>query len=340
MKNSLFVLCSVLVLVLYPSLIPLLQAEGIGMVTGSRTGTYIQFGNDMARIASKDGLEILVKDSEGSIDNIRRLISQENAALAIVQSDVLGFLKRSNDREMVQVSRKLRLIFPFYNEEVHLFARKGLGSFQDLRGKRVVVGTKGSGNWLTANNLLQMFNVVPAESIELSPPDGVSAVLAGSADAMFYVAGKPVKLFTNLQELQQHQQYSSLLNQVHFLPLDHERMLEEYIPSSIGPDDYKWLTQKTTTIAVKSALISFDFSSKANPYLKKRCDDIAKLGNAVRTNFKELVDSGHAKWKEVDLDSELVNWEKDTCSNRVTSKPKWTGKKKLEDELREILKRP
>jgi TRAP transporter TAXI family solute receptor len=167
--------------------VPQAKAESIGMVTGSTTGTYFQFGQDIAKLAPTAGLEILVRESEGSIGNIRRLISRENAALGIVQSDVLGFLSRSEDPEMRRISERLRLVFPFYNEEVHLLARKEVQRFEDLDGKRVVVGTKGSGNWLTSNNLLRMINIKPAERIELPPPEGASAVLGGEADAMVAV---------------------------------------------------------------------------------------------------------------------------------------------------------
>ena len=37
------------------------------MVTGTATGTYIQFGQDIAKVAQSVGLEFLVKESEGSI---------------------------------------------------------------------------------------------------------------------------------------------------------------------------------------------------------------------------------------------------------------------------------
>jgi TRAP-type uncharacterized transport system substrate-binding protein len=52
------------------SFVSQLRAEGIGMVTGTATGTYIQFGQDIAKVARSVGLDILVKESEGSIDNI------------------------------------------------------------------------------------------------------------------------------------------------------------------------------------------------------------------------------------------------------------------------------
>jgi TRAP transporter TAXI family solute receptor len=294
-----------------------LAADSIGMVTGSRTGTYIQFGQDIARVAQGSGLDILVKESEGSIDNIRRLVSAENAALSIVQSDVLGFLSRSADPQVRRIAERLRLIFPFYNEEVHLFARTDIRRFEDLGGRRVVVGTQGSGNWLTSNNLLRMVNVEPAERLELPPPEGVSAVLTGQADAMFYVVGKPAKLFTAMVELQQDPRYAQLAKDIHFVPLTHAAMLREYAGSSIGANDYAWLSDDVPTVAVKAVLISFDFSPRTNPHYRQRCEELGKLGLAIRGNFAELQRTGHPKWREVDLDQEIGIWKRDTCSHAV-----------------------
>jgi uncharacterized protein len=314
------------------------KAESIGMVTGSPAGTYFQFGQDIAGVARAAGMDILVKESEGSLDNIRRLVSRENAALGIVQSDVLGFLSRSEDPEVRRIAQRLRLVFPFYNEEVHLFARKEIRSFEDLAGKRVVIGTKGSGNWVTSNNLLRLVDVKPGERIELPPPEGVSSVLMGEADAMLYVAGKPVKLFTNIGELRKDPQYAPLVQKAHFVPLQHERMLKEYVASTIGPVDYEWLSEAVPTVAVKSVLISFDFSRRGNPHYQKRCEDLAKLGGAIRENFAELQRTGHSKWKEVNLDQDLGLWQRDSCSQPARREP---AKEKAEDvfkAIKEILK--
>ena len=56
------------------------QGDIIGMVTGAPTGTYYRFGNDMKEAVAKDGVGILVKESKGSIANINRITSNENAA--------------------------------------------------------------------------------------------------------------------------------------------------------------------------------------------------------------------------------------------------------------------
>jgi uncharacterized protein len=334
MQHGWSVLCGVLVGLTGLLCVPQATADVMGMVTGSQAGTYFEFGEEIATLAGKAGVPILVKESEGSIDNLRRLASPENAALGIVQSDVLGFVTRLHDPETRRIAAALRLIFPFYNEEVHLLARKEIQRFEDLAGKRVVVGTRGSGNWLTATNLLLMVNVRPAERLELPPPEAVSAVLQGRADAMFYVAGKPVKLFTTLGELQKEPQYADLAQGIHFVPLTHERMLREYVASTIGPNDYAWVEATVPTVAVKAALVSFDFSAQNTWYYRHRCQQLSILGKVIRANFPELQRTGHPKWKEVNLNEELGIWKRDTCS-QLTPRG---GEIEKEEDLLKALK--
>lgn len=313
------------------------DAQPVGMVTGSKTGTYIQFGNDIAEVAKTAGLNLEVKDSQGSIDNIKRMNSKENAALGIVQSDVLGFLNRSESPEMRKVAGRLRLIFPFYNEEVHLFANKSIQSFSDLQGKRVVVGEEGSGNWLTSINLLQLTGIKPVELLQTAPLPGVTAVLKGEADAMFYVAGKPVSLFTKLGNLVNNPEFAPLLANVHFVPLDDPKMIQEYASAKIGPTDYPWLESETPTIAVKAVLMSFDFSGKQSPYFTQRCGQLATLGQAIRANIDTLRQTGHAKWKEVDLDEKVGIWPLDPCSRNQDKNKAKDPKVDLTRELEKML---
>jgi TRAP transporter TAXI family solute receptor len=291
----------------------------MGVVTGSSAGTYIQFARDMASVTEASGLRLLVKESQGSLDNIRRMVSKENAAAGIVQSDVLGFLTRSTEERMRRVAARLRLIFPFYNEEIHLYARRDIRTFSELQGKRVVVGTKGSGNWLTSTNLLHMVGIEPGERLYMNPAAGATAVLTGSADAMFYVAGKPVKLFTNIEQLANNPKYQELIKEVHMVPLNDPKMLQEYANASLGPADYSWMAEEIPTIAVKALLVGFDFSSRKTPYYSKRCNELRILGDAVRSNIDELRRSGHPKWSEVNLDEDIGLWQRDRCSMEEAS---------------------
>jgi TRAP transporter TAXI family solute receptor len=300
------------------ALLSSVQAQQIGILTGSPTGTYYRFGQDIAAAAINNGLEVVVKESDGSVDNIRRLVSPENAALAIVQSDVLGFLNWSSDPAAQHIAAQLRLVFPFYNEEVHVLARKSIQRFSDLAGKRVVVGTQGSGSWMTARHVLHLLQLEPAEVIDdLTPPEAVYAVLVGQADAMFYVAGKPVTLFTNMEELGQDPRYTDLLQSVHFVPLQEAHLLNTYSPASIGPDDYAWISNTIPTISVKAVLISFDFSQSQTPYSRTRCAQLATLSRALYQHLDAWQRTGHPKWKEVDLTHRASIWPLDMCSQAV-----------------------
>lgn len=290
------------------------DSDALGMVTGPATGTQIQFGRDIAGVAKTVGLDILVKESQGSIDNIKRMDSQENAALGIVYADVLNYLSRSEKPEMRQIASRLRLIFPLYPAEAHLLARRSIQTLGDLQGQRVVAGESGSGTWLTTLNLLQLTGVKPAELLNISQLQGVTAVLKGEADAMFLVAGKPVSLFTKVGNLIDKPEFAPLLANVHFVPLNDPRLLREYSPATIGPADYHWMTGDVPTIAVKAVLMSFDFSSRQSPYFAQRCRQLATLGQAIRANLGPLRKTGHPKWKDVNLDEAVGIWQLDRCS--------------------------
>lgn len=313
-------------------------AKTIGMVTGSVNGTYIQIGRDIARVARKEGLEIEAKPSEGSLDNIDRITSKENAAFGIVQSDVLGFLKNDPSPKVQKVAKRLRMIFPFYNEEVHILARKEITKFSDLHQKRVAVGRQRSGTWLTANNLFRIVGIKPIQQHD-SPSEAIQKVLLGEIDAMIYVAGKPVKAFLPLAEIANAQNdptIQAFVEKVHFLPLTDERIFIEYDLGNLSSDDYPWMDQPVQTAAVRAILVGFDFSKRTNKYYKTRCKQFAQLAHAVRNSINELRSTGHKKWMEIDLDRDVGIWTRDTCA--LQSVEQGTGRyTKSGDSIRDIL---
>lgn len=316
----------------------LTAAESIGMVTGPPTGTQMQFGRDIANVAKSAGLDIEVKESQGSVENIRRMDSQENAALGIVYADLLGYLSRSENPNMRQVASRLRLIFPLYQAETHLLAHKSIQTLADLQGKRVVAGEQGSGTWLTTMNLLQLTNIKPAELLNMSHLDGLAALLKGQADAMFFVVGKPAPLFTKLGSLNEKPEYAAMVGNVHFVPLDDPRLLREYQAARIGPTDYSWMASEVPTVAVKAVLMSFDFSSKQNPYFALRCQQLEQLGQVIRTHIGQLQQTGHPKWKEINLEEQVGIWQPDRCSH---SKKQGSGPKlDVKGELEKLILKP
>ncbi len=340
MRRGLIAICAVLAGVAG-------AGEPIGMVTGSPTGTYYQFGRDMAAIAARDGLVIEVKESSGSLSNIERINSRENAALGIVQSDVLGYLKRDTalNREL---AARLRVIFPFYLEEVHILARRDIAAMRDLTGKRVAIGVDGSGTWLTAKNLFKLLRIAPAEEALLKTEEAELALLSGELDAMIYVAGKPVKAFAPLAQMAaaaDDPKAQAAVAGLHFVPVSpvsEAEVFAEYDESTIGPQDYPWLTAEVPVAAVRAVLVAFDFSACRSGYCKARCEQLRTLGGAVREGLPELQGGAHhPKWKEVSLDraTPVRGWQFDTCSQPERSesvKPaSQTSDSRLQERLRE-----
>lgn len=286
--------------------------DTIGLLTGPKAGTYYIFGRDIANVAQKAGVVVDPRPSEGSIDNIKRLNSKENATIAIVQADVLGFLGRSKNPKTMRMAKNLRMVFPFYNEEIHVLARDGIKDFSDLQGKTVAIGDDGSGNMLTAVNLFAITGINPAKTIKMPSAQGIVAVLKGEVDAAIYVGGKPVRLFKNLEDLSkpENKEYAPMLEKVHFVPMNDPKMLAEYKPAKITHDDYNFVKGEVPTISVPAIMISYNFSDGANP---ERCEQLANLANSIRASIASLKETGHPKWKEVDLDADVNNWKKDAC---------------------------
>ena len=55
----------------------------------------------------------------------------------------------------------LFMVFPLYNEEIHLLGRRGITDFDDLTDRRVAIGREGSGTYLTARLLFKVSEVTP-----------------------------------------------------------------------------------------------------------------------------------------------------------------------------------
>lgn len=309
------------------------DSRTLGMVTGSRTGTYYRFGSDIKDMMKSAGIDIDVKESSGSIDNINRISSKENAAFGIVQSDVLGFLMRSKEGESRKLADNLRMVFPFYSEEIHVLASKDISDFKGLNGKAVVVGAKGSGSWLTAVNLFGLAGIEPSKMLRLTPEEGMVAVLSGKADAMIYVGGKPVKLFQNLDSLSGNGAYATMLKNVHLLPLNQPEMLKEYGTATISKNDYTFVKEDVPTLTVTAVLVSYGFGQPDSGYAKQRCDDIRKFSKSLSGEIEGLQRSGHPKWQEVNLDAEIGFWKRDKCSETGG-----TTSTALENELLDTLR--
>jgi uncharacterized protein len=280
----------------------------VGVITGGERGTYYQFGLDVQKLMKQavPAMTVNVYPSKGSVENIYAVYQKPGTQMGIVQSDVLAFVFRiQSDPVLRRIARKLKMVFPLYNEEIHILGRKGITDFDDLADRRVAIGREGSGTYLTARILLKMADVTPRETVLIDTDEALAELKAGRIDAMFYVAGYPVKLFT---------EKVAEADGLGLVPILNKTVLEFYEQSEIPAKTYAWQPSPVTTAAIKAVLVSFDFR-------RADCDYVGRLAQTVTKNMDWLITNGHPKWKSVDLEYPLRGWEQYDCVRKYLGKP-------------------
>ena len=274
-------------------------AVDMGIVTGGKSGTYIKIGRDISKLVEQVDINLTVYPSNGSLDNVADVFERRGVQLGIVQSDVLAFIRASNDKKLAKVADKIKMVFPLYNEEVHLLASNFVTSFSDLEDKVVAIGKEGSGTYLTASLLFEIAGFSPKKQLLVGGQDALSKLYSGEVDAMFYVSGYPVSLFSGITE-----------EKLHLVPIVDKSIEEYYVSSEIPEGTYDWQSGVVKTVAVKAVLMSYD-------YKRTNCQNVGKLAHVIYNHFDWLKSNGHPKWNNVDLDHKLKKWEQYGCVTKA-----------------------
>jgi uncharacterized protein len=297
------------ILILCAVLVPVagaVWAADLGIITGSEKGTYYQFGLNLQALGKASKISMNVLPSKGSIENLYAVYQRPGVPLGIVQADALAFVsKMQSDPVLKRIARRTKMVFPLYNEEIHILGRKDIHDFEDLAGKRVAFGREGSGTYLTARLLFKTAEVEPGEMVPIDTDEALAALKSGRIDAMFYVAGFPVKLFVDSVTANDN---------LALIPITSKNILEYYPTSEIPANTYPWQPTPVPTAAVKSVLVSYDFRGPS-------CDTVGRFAQLLYTNHAWLTANGHPKWKAVNLDASLKGWEQYSCVSKYLRKP-------------------
>ena len=292
-------------LVLLPVLAAAQEFEK-NIMTGGPSGTYIQIGNDLAGLERQCGLTLNVLESAGSLENFVGVRKRPNTQFGIVQSDVLDYFKtfQAKDRELQRAVAGVRIMFPLYNEEVHILAKRDIASLADLNGRKVAIGKTASGTFLTASLIMDIMQLDQVERLAIGAGDALEKLIAGEIDALFYVAGAPTKLFAN-PDIDGAQ--------FHLLSVDEPLLSASYLSSTIAAGTYPFQTEEVGVIAVKAVMMTYDYRVKENQYQRDSCKAVADLSHLLLSNLDRLKSEGHPKWKNVDLSDLPPGWRVGDC---------------------------
>lgn len=288
------------------------QEAHLSIMTGSPTGTYIQFGRDIQGLMQACGQDLEVVESAGSLENFLAVRQRPNTQFGIVQSDVLEYMQTfaSEDPAVARAIKGVRIAFPLYEEEVHILADKDIANFQGLAGKRVAIGVEDSGTFLTASLMLSLAGIEPAEKVLLNPAEAFPQLQQGKIDAFFYVAGAPASLFAG---------GGIDGTKFHLLPIADQTLRTVYTPATIPAGTYDFQDGAVDLVSVKAVLMTYEYDPRRNAYHRAACQGVSDLSSLILTQQEQLREHGHPKWKVVDLNAIPPGWDVGACVNRGIS---------------------
>lgn len=153
----------------------------IRLATGQPGGAYDGFGREYQRRLAPLGLHVDIVGTNGSIDNLERLVRGE-VDVAFVQGGTAALVPDPGGR--------LRGLASVYVEPLWVFYRGAslVTDFGDFRGRRVSIGPRGSGTDAVARALLSAAGLDGGDSlVNLPSAEARRELTAGRLDAAFFV---------------------------------------------------------------------------------------------------------------------------------------------------------
>lgn len=260
------------------------QAVELRLMTGPKTGTYYQIGQEASKVTDPSGVHLEVLPSQGSWENIVALFNSDTE-FAIFQIDAFAKAAENLYRNTgININDDIHVVMPLYNEEVHVVkAKKKDLDFSGQKNFVVGCGPENSGSCLTASVIENVYDKqfrYIHDSFEIS----FDKLRDGTIDLVFITAGKPYPLLLEQADL-------DLVSLPRF-----KKASSFYSWTSLGPEDYPWLQKEVEVFAVRSVLATIIQEEKglAN-------DLVSSVHYSLLGNKDRLRKSGHPKWNDVNF---------------------------------------
>lgn len=196
--------------------------DHIRIASGNKDGAYYLFAQQYREYLAREGIELEVVTSAGSLENIQ-LLESGRVDLAFVQG---GLADKATTGNLVSLGS-------FYYEPLWMFHRGELeiNRLTGLKQRRVAVGAERSGTRALALQLLSDNNLHAADvrMLSIDGHEAAEALLAGEIDAAFFVASPKSPVVRSLLE-------SESLKLMSFGRADAYTRLHPYLSSVLLPE--------------------------------------------------------------------------------------------------------
>lgn len=279
--------------------------------TGSAGGTYFPIGGTIANGISAPpgaraceeggqcGVPGLIAIAQSTTASVYNNIAVQNGELeaGMAAADVTRDMYVGEGKFEGKPHDKLRIIANLYPEDLHLVLPKGskIRDLGDLVGKRVGIAQAGSGTQVAVLQMLDAWGVTRdnMDEAELNNAQSAERLADGQIDAYFYAAGWPVAAMVQLASTKGMDLHSFTEEDLQKI----NEIIPAYIPSKIPAGVYEGVDYEVKTPAVSALLVvSSDLDEELVYGITKA------LWN---DNTRKLLDNGHAKGKQIILETAL-----------------------------------
>ncbi|MDQ0271786.1 TAXI family TRAP transporter solute-binding subunit [Cytobacillus purgationiresistens] len=230
-----------------PSLAMSIEKPTLMVATGDMSGVYFPLGQALAGILEKyNGIATGTRVTNASIQNAH-LVSAKQAELGICTVDVLSLPEIKKDN--------LRALTGLYSNYIQIVTTdSSIQSIEDLSGKRVSLGTEGSGTKLTAERIVQAANLTKDEMdiSYLSFTQSAAGLRNGTIDAAFFSSGLPNPVIEDMMK----DMNVTLVAIPEKIVGQMQTEYGVYQSEEISAETYDTLEERIPTLSVKNVLLT------------------------------------------------------------------------------------
>ncbi|MBN2395034.1 MAG: TAXI family TRAP transporter solute-binding subunit [Candidatus Atribacteria bacterium] len=271
------------------------QVERFSLATGGTSGTYYPIGGAIADIVSKfvPGVELTAESTGASVANLK--MARQGEVDFLMGAANTTFAAFSGEDPFDEEVKNIRGITALYPETFQFIVREdsGIKGFNDLKGKKVVVGAPGSGTERTTGLLLGMYGMTYDDIVPefLSFAEGVEALKDRTVDCAVVGAGVPTAAVID----------AAASMDIALVPIDND-VFEQHAK------EHPYLAANVIPAGLYSG-VDEDIYTVASPALLSVREDISEevVYNIVKAIFEhtDVLAETHAQGKNIKLENAL-----------------------------------
>ena len=256
-------------------------------------------------VAERDKLRLIRILGENHVRNLYDLLYLRGVDMALVRSDAVEFVKRSN--EFPGITRVVNVLARVSEEKILLAAGNAVRTIDDLAGKRVALGRRGSGEHLTGSVILETLGI-DAKIVHLPLAEAAEQLGNGEIDAMIRLIGTQAADRSGLDGSRDERWLLDRLENMEgigILPIGlNDDLADIYTQARLTDDDLPRLLEEGVelrTLAVQTVL-----AANRWPPQHPRYEQMTRFVQSFLASADALTDGASADyWAGLDFDAEV-----------------------------------